>query len=107
MYKPSNWALVGRVVSLQHCLCCSLYWYLPNIGAQRCTGPDAMINSIYDRKYYPSDRLFCVSGKSMQCFFQDFCQEGANVTIEELRGGMYYCCIFQGFCHRGNVTAHS
>ena len=24
------------------------------------------------------------------------------MTIVELRGGMYYCCIFQGFCHRGN-----
>ena len=42
-----------------------------------------------------------------QGFFQDFRQEGANVTIIELRGGMYYCCIFQGFCHRGNVIAHS
>ena len=42
-----------------------------------------------------------------QGFFQDFRQEGANVTIVELRGGMYYCCIFQGFCHRGNVIAHS
>ena len=37
-----------------------------------------------------------------QGFFQDFRQEGANVTILELRGGMYHCCIFQGFCHRGN-----
>ena len=39
----------------------------------------------------------------VQGFFQDFRQEGANATIVELRGGMYYCCIFQGFCHRGNV----
>ena len=40
----------------------------------------------------------------IQGFFQDFRQEGANVTIVELRGGMYNCCIFQGFC---NVIAHS
>ena len=39
-----------------------------------------------------------------QGFFQDFRQEGANMTIVELRGGMYNCCIFQGFC---NVIAHS
>ena len=39
-----------------------------------------------------------------QGFFQDIRQEGANVTIG---GGMYYCCFFQGFCHRGNVIAHS
>ena len=38
-------------------------------------------------------------GKGSQGFFQDFRQEGANVTILELRGGMYYCCIFQGFRH--------
>ena len=35
-------------------------------------------------------------------FLSGFRQEGANVTIVELREGMYYCCIFQGFCHRGN-----
>ena len=37
----------------------------------------------------------------IQGFFQDFRQEGANATIVELRGGMYYSCIFKGFCHRG------
>ena len=55
----------------------------------------------------PSPSKFSSNEVYNQGFFQDFRQEGANVTIVELRGGMYYCCIFQGFCHRGNVIAHS
>ena len=39
-------------------------------------------------------------------FFQDFRQEGANATIVELRGGIYYS-FFQGFCQRECYTTHT
>ena len=66
--------------------------------------PNAMASAIilYGQPLFVNSNLVHLQG-----FFQDFRQEGANVTILELRGGMYYCCIFQGFCHRGNVIAHS
>ena len=57
----------------------------------------------YTRMYV---NFFCTGcgNNNLKGFFQDFRQEGANVTIVELRGGMYYCCIHdQGFCHRGNI----